>query len=199
MNRRHVLRAGAAGLAAAIAGCGEGDGTETEAPQDGGGGQSTPTASAPPADGSETTAPPAETSEPEPTPAGDTGTPTPEATPTATTSPTATAAPTATATATPRDAAQVVAVADGALAFAPDSFEISTGETVVWVWHSNGHNVRPASTPSNSEFSGTEGGEDTLYDEGHTLSHTFEVAGEYEYYCDPHRSAGMTGSFTVTE
>ncbi|MFC7193430.1 plastocyanin/azurin family copper-binding protein [Halosimplex aquaticum] len=73
------------------------------------------------------------------------------------------------------------------------------GETVVWVWHSSGHNVRPESTPSGSDFSGTAGGDDRLYDEGHTLSHTFEVAGEYEYYCNPHRSAGMTGSFTVAE
>ncbi|PSP67949.1 hypothetical protein BRC79_06095 [Halobacteriales archaeon QH_8_67_27] len=92
-----------------------------------------------------------------------------------------------------------VDVADGALAFAPDSFEVSAGDTVVWVWHSSGHNVVPDSTPSGSEFSGTPGGSGDRYDEGYEFSRTFEVAGEYEYYCSPHRSAGMVGSFTVTE
>ncbi|WP_436926318.1 plastocyanin/azurin family copper-binding protein [Halosimplex amylolyticum] len=203
MDRRQLLRTGAAALAAALAGCGDGDGTATEEPPaDGGGGDSTPSPTTAPAGGGGTTAPPDETSRPESTPtASATPTGTSETTPTATAAPTASPTSTAatTSTATPRQAAQVVAVADGALAFDPESFEISTGETVVWVWHSSGHNVRPESTPSGSDFSGTAGGDDDLYDEGHTLSHTFEVAGEYEYYCNPHRSVGMTGSFTVAE
>jgi len=37
------------------------------------------------------------------------------------------------------------------------------------------------------------------YGSGHTHSHTFETAGEYSYRCVPHRTQGMTGSFTVTE
>ena len=183
MERRRYLRLSGAALAAAVAGCGQGDGESTSSP--------TPTEAM-------ATTEPLETSEPE-------GTPTPESTPTATpdpdATPTETPTPTATATAsaTPRQAAQVVDVADGALAFAPDSFEVSRGETVVWVWHSSGHNVVPDSTPSGSDFSGTPGGEGDRYDEGYEFSHTFEVAGEYEYYCNPHRSAGMVGSFTVTE
>ncbi|ELZ29695.1 halocyanin-like protein [Halosimplex carlsbadense 2-9-1] len=190
MNRRRLLRLSGTALAAAVAGCG-GDGAETDQPD---GGDATPTAS------------------PTPTDEPATDTPTPEATPTASPTPTDSAAtptgtPTAsptpietpTPTATPRQAARVVAVADGELAFAPSAFEISTGETVVWVWHSNGHNVRPETTPSGSDFSGTAGDDGDRYDEGHELSFTFETPGEYAYYCSPHRSAGMTGSFTVTE
>ena len=186
MNRRQLLRLSGAALATAIAGCGQGD--ETDQPADGG--DATPTASPTetPADDAET---PTVTPTPEPTP---TATPDPDATPTETPTPTATQTPMP----TPRQADQVVAVGDSALSFAPDIFEISTGETVVWVWRSSGHNVRPESTPSGSDFSGHPLDAE-LYDEGHEFSFTFETPGEYEYYCNPHRSAGMTGSFTVTE
>lgn len=54
-----------------------------------------------------------------------------------------------------------------------------------------------ASTPEDSTWSGTPGGDGTTYDTGYVYEYTFEVAGEYEYYCAPHRSLGMTGSFTV--
>jgi len=192
MDRRHYLRLSGAALAAAVAGCGQGDGNGTDQPpDDGSDGESTPSPTP-------TSEPDTGTSTQSPTPTPDgtpTATPDPDATPTETPTPTASPTPTA----TPRQAAQVVDVADGALAFAPDSFEVSTGDTVVWVWHSSGHNVVPDSTPSDSDFSGTAGGEGDLYDEGHEFSHTFEVAGEYEYYCSPHQSAGMVGSFTVTE
>jgi plastocyanin len=192
MERRRYLRLSGAALAAAVAGCGQGDEAETDQPpDDGSDGESTasPTPTPEPDTGTPTQSP---TSTPDATP---TTTPDPDATPTETSTPTATPTPSP----TPRQAAQVVDVADGALAFAPDSFEVSAGDTVVWVWHSSGHNVVPDSTPSGSEFSGTPGGSGDRYDEGYEFSRTFEVAGEYEYYCSPHRSAGMVGSFTVTE
>ena len=53
--------------------------------------------------------------------------------------------------------------------------------------------------PAGSDWSGTEGGDGGTYRSGHTHGHTFEVAGEYSYYCAPHQSAGVVGSFTVTE
>lgn len=34
---------------------------------------------------------------------------------------------------------------------------------------------------------------------GETYSHTFEVPGEYPYYCIPHEPAGMVGTVVVTE
>jgi len=115
--------------------------------------------------------------------------------------PTATATPTPTVTAVPAldDAAQVVAVADGSAVFEPQVFEVGVGETVVWVWHGSGHNVRATARPRGSTFTGTAGEDETTYDEGHTFSHTFEVAGEYEYRCYPYRNLGMRGSFTVTD
>ncbi|WP_135366017.1 cupredoxin domain-containing protein [Halosimplex halophilum] len=194
MDRRSLLRLGGTALAAAVAGCGGDDDTETD---DGSGtdGDATPTESPTPTETPGTdTLTPSPTAEATPT-ATPTDTPDSAGTPTASPTPTETPTPTA----TPRQAAQVVAVADGGLSFSPETFEIATGETVVWVWHSSGHNVRPATTPSGSAFSGTAGGDGDLYDEGHELSFTFETPGEYEYYCSPHRTAGMTGSFTVTE
>ncbi|WP_436926319.1 plastocyanin/azurin family copper-binding protein [Halosimplex amylolyticum] len=173
MDRRRFLEVGAATLATAVAGCGLGTGAET------------------PTDGDESSSTPTET----PTPTA-TETPTETPTPTATETPTDTPTPTPTV---PPQAAQVVAVADGNRTFDPQVFEISTGETVVWVWHSSGHNVRATARPRGSDFTGTPGGDDDLYDEGYTFSHTFEVAGDYEYHCYPHRNVGMTGSFTVTE
>lgn len=94
---------------------------------------------------------------------------------------------------------QVVTVGPGALTFEPASFEIPVGGTVQWVWESSGHNVRPSATPDGADWSGTDGGDGTTYSADFTYSYTFEVAGAYDYYCAPHRSAGMTGTFTVGE
>ena len=177
MNRRRVLRTGAATLAALVPGCGLGPGDGTAS---GGGESATQTANS---TGSPTASSTAEQ------------TPTDEPRPTATATPTATTA----GTPTPPEAAQVVAVADGATTFDPEYFELSTGETAVWVWHASGHNVQALSRPRGSTFEGSPGDKETTFEEGHTYSHTFEVAGEYEYQCYPYRNYGMQGSFTVTE
>lgn len=177
MNRRRLLRTGAATLAALVPGCGLGPGDGT--PSD---------------DGESRTA----TETPTATPVA---TATAEATPTREPTPTATATPTATTAGlqTPPEAAQVVAIADGATTFDPEHFELSTGETAVWVWHSSGHNVQALSRPRGSTFDGTPGDKETTFEEGYIYSHTFEVAGEYEYQCYPYRNYGMQGTLTVTE
>lgn len=126
-----------------------------------------------------------------------TTTPSPTETPTPTETPSPTATPTETPTATPTYDLEVVVGPDGGLSFSPSSFDISTGDTVRWTWDSGGHNVKPSSTPSGSDWAGTPGDEFDTFSGGHTYQHTFDVAGDYEYYCAPHRSAGMTGSFTV--
>ena len=137
----------------------------------------------------------------------DEGTPTETSTPTASESPTATetdsatGSPTATETPEPpSDPDRRVAVGDG-LRFDPESFEVSTGGTVLWEWVGGGHNVKydEGDVPEGTDWEGTEGSRTTTYDEGHAHWHTFEVAGEYDYYCVPHRSSDMTGSFTVIE
>lgn len=135
------------------------------------------------------------TTEPEATDPPQTHSPTPSPTTTEPDTPTASPAPTETAT---DGADQEVTVGPtGDLRFAPTGFQIAVGETVRWQWDSSGHNVRPNSMPDGSDWPGTEGGDSTTFSAGHTYSYTFEVAGSYEYYCAPHRSAGMTGTFTV--
>jgi len=102
-------------------------------------------------------------------------------------------------TETPAKPDLVVEVAAEKFRFTPEQFEIDVGSTVKWVWRDGGHNVRPDSIPGESDWSGTEGGDGTTYDEGHELVSTFETPGEYSYYCAPHRSLGLRGSFTVRE
>ncbi|WP_458206508.1 plastocyanin/azurin family copper-binding protein [Haladaptatus sp. NG-SE-30] len=85
----------------------------------------------------------------------------------------------------------------GNLTFEPAELSISPGTTVKWVWESNTHNVVPESQPEGSSWKGSKGGESKTYDSGHTYSHTFDTEGEYEYYCSPHKSAGMTGTISV--
>jgi plastocyanin len=170
MDRRQFL-AGAVPALAALAGC-----------SSNGGDGSTPTATDAPTDTATST----------PT---DTATGTPSDTATATETETETETPTATEATDPD---QTVTVApDGDFRFEPKSFTISVGDTVKWVWGGSGHNVVPDGQPAGENWEGTPGGAGKTYGSGHTYSHTFETAGEYSYYCSPHRSLGMKGSFTV--
>lgn len=177
-TRRQLLGVLGAAVAGSTAGC-----TDT------GGDGTTPTETATPTDAG--TEPRAVTDTPTETTDTRTATDTPTATPTET--PT----PTPTPTATPVDADQEVAVAPGDFAFDPETFEVPVGSTVLWVWKSGGHNVKPTATPEGSDWTGTPG--DGTYPGGYEYAATFDVAGEYEYHCVPHQSLGMTGSFTVTE
>lgn len=197
VRRRTFLRDGAALSTIGLAGCLGGPtgdvATETASPMptESPTRPSTPTA----------TASPSPTASPTPEPTGtateesggfadydDTGdTPSPSTTPTA--SPTATP--------TPARDLEVTVGPDGRLRFTPERFEIAVGRTVRWVWEAGGHNVKPSATPSGSDWSGTPGSEFETFSAGYTYEYTFEVAGQYEYYCAPHRSSGMTGSFAV--
>lgn len=177
MDRRAFL--GTAFLGAlGLAGCtGGGDGaapTPTEAPP------ATPS--------------PTPTASPRPTPTPSPPTTQDESTPTPTGSPT----PSPTPTPTPVDADAIIDVGPGGrLRFEPKTFEITAGQTVLWEFRSGGHNVKPSSVPRRSDWSGTPGEEFDTFSSGHRYTFTFETPGEYKYYCAPHRSAGMVGSFTV--
>jgi len=94
------------------------------------------------------------------------------------------------------DATQVTVGPGGSLSFDPESVTVSVGETVQWTWDGSGHNIVVDSAPEESSW---EGDPDDLYSSGHTHEHTFEVAGAYSYYCNPHRGSGMVGSITVEE
>ncbi|ODR79943.1 halocyanin [Haladaptatus sp. W1] len=85
----------------------------------------------------------------------------------------------------------------GDLVFDPDSMTISPGTTLEFVWDSDNHNIFVESQPDGGNWDGTPGGQSKVYNTGYTYSHTFNTEGDYEYYCVPHKSAGMTGSITV--
>jgi plastocyanin len=98
-------------------------------------------------------------------------------------------------------------------AFQPVEYEVSAGETVVWGnVGSRGHSVTAYADeiPGRADYfaSGGFDSEDAAVDgwpnegnvqAGETYSHTFEVPGEYGYYCIPHEAAGMKGTIVVTE
>ena len=187
MDRRRLLQSLAAGLTVTVAGCGGDSGTPSERPSDS------------PTDGTEPTETPEATPTPERTPTPE-QTPTPERTQTPESTPTPESTATPEPTATPTPVAQVVEVGAGdGFAFAPESVTIAVGDTVEWRWVGSNHNVTADSVPAGSDWTGTPGAPDRLFETGYTYQHTFEVAGEYSYYCDPHQSVGMVGSVTVTE
>jgi plastocyanin len=94
---------------------------------------------------------------------------------------------------------EVVVGPGGSLQYDPEDLTITPGTTVHWTWDSDNHNVVASEKPEDSGFEGTEGGDDQTHNAGHEYEHTFEVEGDYEYYCTPHRQAGMVGSITVSE
>ena len=80
--------------------------------------------------------------------------------------------------------------ATSALTFEPSEVTISPGTTVRWV---NETSMLHTVTPDDHE----EWERAQLPDEGDTFTHTFDEAGDFDYFCEPHLSAGMTGSITV--
>ncbi|MGM0592020.1 MAG: plastocyanin/azurin family copper-binding protein [Halobacteriota archaeon] len=96
-----------------------------------------------------------------------------------------------------------VAVGPGnALVFTPGTDEplrIAPGTTVNFVWESDNHNIVVESQPEGANWEGTPGAPSETYDTGYEYSYTFETLGTYEYYCEPHLSAGMVGTIEVLE
>jgi len=79
--------------------------------------------------------------------------------------------------------------------FDPEELYIAPGTTVTFDWASDGHNVIVDSKPDDSDWEGHE----PIENEGFSTEHTFEVLGDYEYYCSPHQSLGMEAVIHVTE
>jgi plastocyanin len=94
---------------------------------------------------------------------------------------------------------EVVVGPGGNLVYEPAELIIAPGTTVKFVWESDNHNVVPSGQPEGANWEGTKGGKSKTYDTGHEYSYTFETTGTYEYFCQPHKSVGMTGSITVQE
>jgi plastocyanin len=97
----------------------------------------------------------------------------------------------------PQIEATVTVGPGGNFRFDPSEVTVAVGGTVTWEWDSGGHNVTPDTIPQDADWSGTEGAPGETYGAGHTYSHTFETAGTYDYFCNPHRGAGMVGTVVV--
>ena len=79
----------------------------------------------------------------------------------------------------------------GMLAFEPSTINISEGDTVKFI------NNKLA--PHNAVFDGHEeySHADLAFAPGESWEETFTAAGTYEFYCEPHRGAGMVGKVIV--
>lgn len=73
-------------------------------------------------------------------------------------------------------------------------FTIEVGDTVVWEWLSNGHNVK--SVPGATETFGTTGGDFDTFPMPYTYSYTFTQVGVNGFVCKPHEFF-MYGTITV--
>src|SRR6056297_2838116 len=94
---------------------------------------------------------------------------------------------------------EVIVGPGGSLVYEPADLTIAPGTTVNFVWESDNHNIVVDSQPDDANWEGTAGSETQTYDTGHEYSYTFETTGTYEYYCQPHLTAGMEASITVQE
>ena len=79
----------------------------------------------------------------------------------------------------------------GMLAFEPSTLNISAGDSIKFV------NNKLA--PHNAVFDGREdlSHPDLAFAPGESWVKTFDTAGTYEFYCEPHRGAGMVGKVVV--
>ncbi len=86
---------------------------------------------------------------------------------------------------------------DDEFVFEPARVWVDPGTTVAFVWDSPNHNVVVEDGPEASDWVGTPDAPRETYGPDYEYSHTFDVEGTYEYYCDPHRGAGMAGAVLV--
>ncbi|MEH1920514.1 plastocyanin [Nostoc sp.] len=92
----------------------------------------------------------------------------------------------------------------GLLAFEPKKLTIKPGDTIEWVNNKvPPHNVvfDAAKNPTkNAELAKSLSHTKLLLNPGQTKTTTFPAdapAGDYTFYCNPHRGAGMVGTITV--
>tara|TARA_Y100001970_G_C14178673_1_gene828543 strand:+ start:143 stop:493 length:351 start_codon:yes stop_codon:yes gene_type:complete len=79
----------------------------------------------------------------------------------------------------------------GMLAFEPSTVNIKAGDTVKFI------NNKLA--PHNAVFEGHDdlSHPDLAFAPGESWEETFTAAGTYDFYCEPHRGAGMVGKIIV--
>ena len=91
------------------------------------------------------------------------------------------------------NAQTVVDVTAAGVTFTPTNVTIDVGDTVRWTNTSGTHNVNGTTVtfPGNPESFGNALGT------GWVFTYVFNTAGSYDYQCDAHVTAGMTGTVTV--
>lgn len=86
----------------------------------------------------------------------------------------------------------------GLLKFDPAELTIKPGDTVKWVNNKlSPHNVVFDNSKVSETFANKANHKGMLFQAGESFETTFSDAGEYPYYCEPHRGAGMVGKITV--
>jgi plastocyanin len=92
------------------------------------------------------------------------------------------------------------------LQFNPDHLTIRVGDTVTWrnvsaTSHTSTCDPEKATNPEEHVQlpEGAETWDSGLLGRGEEFQHTFEVPGEYTYFCIPHEAAGMVAGLTVEE
>jgi plastocyanin len=83
---------------------------------------------------------------------------------------------------------EVVIITASGSQFSPETVTIAPGTTVRWVNGGGDHTVTP---DGHTEWTSAN------LPSGTTFEHTFESVGEFDYFCIPHQSLGMTGTVTV--
>lgn len=102
------------------------------------------------------------------------------------------------------DGGTVIEMTDD-LRFDPEELTIRVGETVTWrntssIDHTATDDPGKAEDPANAVLpEGAEPWDSGNMEPGAEWSYTFEVAGEYTYFCIPHETAGMVGRLNVVE
>lgn len=98
----------------------------------------------------------------------------------------------------PAEAAGFVTVGmDGRLRFEPETLFVEPDTRVAFVWASDNHNIVVDDQPEAGDWQGTRGSAQQTYHDGHVHQHTFRAPGTYEYHCEPHEAAGMSGAVVV--
>jgi plastocyanin len=89
--------------------------------------------------------------------------------------------------------------------FAPDHLTIRSGQTITWrnvgnMVHTSTSDPAWAQDAAHATVpDGAKPWNSGLIRKGESWRHTFEVPGEYAYFCIPHEAAGMVASITVEE
>lgn len=89
------------------------------------------------------------------------------------------------------------------LKYSPEHVTIKKGGTITWkdtsgVVHTSTGDPSKAATPADAKLpAGAKTWDSGDIEPNGTFSHTFDVAGDYTYFCIPHESAGMVGTITV--